>query len=105
MDALAMASCTDETSKACMLRRIVSSTGILELKEVPKKLIVIGGGYIGLEMASVWARLGAEVTVVEYLPDIVSTMVRPGQILLCPCPSSARHLLIMLAHHSTRTPV
>ena len=38
-------------------------------------MIVIGGGYIGLEMASVWARLGSEVTVVEYLPDIVSTMV------------------------------
>ena len=43
---------------------------------MPKKLIVIGGGYIGLEMGSVWSRLGAEVTVVEYLPEIVSTMVR-----------------------------
>ena len=38
-------------------------------------MVVIGGGYIGLEMASVWSRLGSEVTVVEYLPDIVSTMV------------------------------
>ena len=100
-----MASCTDKTSKACMLRRIVSSTGILELKEVPKKLIVIGGGYIGLEMASVWARLGAEVTVVEYLPDIVSTMVSPSPALIRPCPSPAQHLLIVLAHHSDRTPV
>ena len=43
-------------------------------------MIVIGGGYIGLEMGSVWSRLGAEVTVVEYLPDIVSTMVRPRDI-------------------------
>ena len=54
----------------------MSSTGALTLKEVPKKLIVIGGGYIGLEMGSVWSRLGAEVTVVEYLPEIVSTMVQ-----------------------------
>ncbi|KAL1409928.1 dihydrolipoamide dehydrogenase precursor [Vanrija albida] len=46
--------------------RIVSSTGALSLKEVPKKMIVIGGGVIGLELGSVWARLGAEVTVVEF---------------------------------------
>ncbi|SHO76210.1 Dihydrolipoamide dehydrogenase [Malassezia sympodialis ATCC 42132] len=46
--------------------RIVSSTGALSLKEVPKKMIVIGGGVIGLEMGSVWSRLGAEVTVVEF---------------------------------------
>jgi dihydrolipoamide dehydrogenase len=55
-------------------KRIVSSTGALELKEVPKKMIVIGGGYIGLEMGSVWSRLGAEVTVVEYLDKIVPAM-------------------------------
>lgn len=53
---------------------IVSSTGALSLKSVPKKLIVIGGGYIGLEMGSVWRRLGAEVTVVEYLDRILPGM-------------------------------
>ncbi len=53
---------------------IVSSTGALSLKAVPKKMVVIGGGYIGLEMGSVWRRLGAEVTVVEYLDRIVPGM-------------------------------
>lgn len=56
--------------------RLVSSTGALSLKEIPKKMFVIGGGYIGLEMGSVWSRMGAEVTVVEFLDDIVTTMVR-----------------------------
>ncbi|THH05649.1 hypothetical protein EW145_g4640 [Phellinidium pouzarii] len=51
-------------------KKIVSSTGALELQEVPKKMIVIGGGIIGLEMGSVWSRLGAEVTVVEFLGGI-----------------------------------
>jgi dihydrolipoamide dehydrogenase len=55
-------------------KTIVSSTGALELKEVPKELVVIGGGYIGLEMGSVWRRLGANVTVVEYLDCIVPSM-------------------------------
>ena len=55
-------------------RRIVSSTGALELAEVPKHLVVVGGGYIGLEMGSVWRRLGAEVTVVEFLDRITPTM-------------------------------
>ncbi|KAL3508212.1 hypothetical protein ACH5RR_033594 [Cinchona calisaya] len=55
-------------------KRIVSSTGALSLSEVPKKLVVIGAGYIGLEMGSVWGRLGSEVTVVEFAPDIVPTM-------------------------------
>lgn len=55
-------------------KRIVSSTGALALSEVPKSMIVIGGGYIGLEMGSVWRRLGAEVTVVEYLDQIVPAM-------------------------------
>jgi NADPH-dependent 2,4-dienoyl-CoA reductase/sulfur reductase-like enzyme len=55
--------------------RIVSSTGALTLKKVPESLIVIGGGYIGLEMGSVWARLGTKVTVVEYLDNIVPSMV------------------------------
>jgi len=52
-------------------KKIVSSTGALELKKVPKKLLVIGGGVIGLELGSVWRRLGAEVTVVEYMPTIM----------------------------------
>ena len=51
--------------------KIVSSTGALELKEVPKKLAVIGGGVIGLEMGTVWKRLGSEVTVIEFLDEIV----------------------------------
>lgn len=51
-------------------KQIVSSTGALELQKVPEKLIVIGGGIIGLEMGSVWSRLGAEVTVVEFLGAI-----------------------------------
>jgi len=51
--------------------RIVSSTGALSLKAVPKRLIVIGAGIIGLELGSVWRRLGAEVTVVEYLDRIL----------------------------------
>jgi dihydrolipoamide dehydrogenase len=55
-------------------RRIVSSTGGLELTEIPRHLVVIGGGYIGLELGSVWRRLGAEVTVVEFLDRIVPTM-------------------------------
>ena len=54
--------------------KIVSSTGALSLKTIPKKLAVIGGGVIGLEMGSVWSRLGAEVTVVEFLPHVVPSM-------------------------------
>ena len=53
---------------------IVSSTGALALKKVPKKLIVIGGGYIGLEMGSVWLRLGSEVEVIEYMDHITPGM-------------------------------
>ena len=55
-------------------KQIVSSSGALALKKVPKRMVVIGGGYIGLEMASVWSRLGAEVEVVEYLPKILPNM-------------------------------
>ncbi len=55
-------------------QRIVSSTGALSLAEVPKHLVVVGGGYIGLEMGSVWRRLGAEVTVVEFLDRITPGM-------------------------------
>jgi dihydrolipoamide dehydrogenase len=51
--------------------KIVDSTGALELPEVPKTMVVIGGGVIGLELGSVWRRLGAQVTVVEYLDQIL----------------------------------
>ncbi len=57
-------------------KNIISSTGALSLNKVPKKLAVIGGGYIGLEMGSVWSRLGAEVTVIEYLEFITPGMDR-----------------------------
>ncbi len=53
---------------------IVSSTGALELSKVPERMIVVGGGVIGLELGSVWARLGAKVTVVEYLDTILGGM-------------------------------
>ena len=55
-------------------KTIVSSTGALNLGRVPKKMIVVGGGYIGLEMGSVWSRLGAEVHVVEFLDHITPGM-------------------------------
>lgn len=54
--------------------RVVSSTGALAFKEVPKKLIVIGGGYIGLELGSVWCRVGSEVEVVEFQDKIIPNM-------------------------------
>jgi len=57
-------------------KRIVSSTGALALDRVPDQLVVIGGGYIGLELGSVWQRLGAKVTVVEVLDHIVPNMDR-----------------------------
>ena len=57
-------------------KNIISSTGALSLKSVPKKLAVIGGGYIGLEMGSVWSRLGSDVTVIEYLDHITPGMDR-----------------------------
>ena len=53
---------------------IVSSTGALKLEQVPKKMVVVGGGYIGLEMGSVWSRLGSEVHVVEFLDHITPGM-------------------------------
>ena len=59
-------------------KRIVTSTEALEFKTVPKHLGIVGGGYIGLELGSVWLRLGAKVTVVEMLPQIASTM--DGQV-------------------------
>jgi dihydrolipoamide dehydrogenase len=54
--------------------RIVSSTGALKLAKVPEKMVVIGGGIIGLEMGSVWSRLGAKVEVIEFLDSIVPAM-------------------------------
>ena len=57
-------------------KTIVSSTGALVLEKVPKKLVVIGAGYIGLEMGSVWLRLGSEVHVVEFLDHITPGMDR-----------------------------
>ncbi len=53
---------------------IVSSTGALKLEKVPNKMVVVGGGYIGLEMGSVWSRLGAKVDVVEFLDHITPGM-------------------------------
>ena len=57
-------------------KNILSSTGALSLSKVPKELVVIGGGYIGLEMGSVWSRLGSNVTVLEYLEYITPGMDR-----------------------------
>ena len=54
--------------------RIVDSTGALEFEEVPEHLVVIGAGVIGLELGSVWARLGSKVTVLEWLPTILAGM-------------------------------
>jgi dihydrolipoamide dehydrogenase len=54
--------------------RIISSTEALELKEIPKHLIVIGGGVIGMELGSVYARIGSKVTVVEFLDSLIPTM-------------------------------
>jgi dihydrolipoamide dehydrogenase len=55
-------------------KRIVSSTGALSLSKVPEHFVVVGGGYIGLEMGSVWLRLGSKVTVVEFLDQVLPNM-------------------------------
>jgi dihydrolipoamide dehydrogenase len=55
-------------------KRIISSTEALELKDLPKHLIVIGGGVIGMELGSVFARIGSKVTVVEFLDSLIPTM-------------------------------
>ena len=57
-------------------KRIITSTEALELKEVPKQMLLVGGGVIGLELGSVYARLGAKVTVIEYADSIIPTMDR-----------------------------
>lgn len=54
--------------------RVVSSTGALELEEVPDEMVVVGGGVIGLELGSVWSRLGSKVTVIEFTDNIVPGM-------------------------------
>jgi len=56
--------------------KILSSTGALSISKLPSKMIVVGGGYIGLEMGSVWSRLGTEVTVIEFLDHITPGMDR-----------------------------
>jgi dihydrolipoamide dehydrogenase len=55
-------------------KKVVSSTGALSLSKVPERMVVVGGGYIGLEMGSVWQRLGSKVTVVEFMDRIVPAM-------------------------------
>lgn len=55
-------------------QRVIDSTGALALEEVPRRLVVIGGGYIGLELGMVYAKFGSKVTVVEALPSILATM-------------------------------
>ena len=57
-------------------KNIISSTGAISLEKVSKSMVVIGGGYIGLEMGSVWSRLGSDVTVIEYLDHITPGMDR-----------------------------
>ena len=57
-------------------KKIISSTGALSLKSVPKKMLVVGAGYIGLEMGSVWSRLGSEVHIIEFLNHITPGMDR-----------------------------
>ena len=57
-------------------KNVISSTGALSLEQVPKNLVVIGGGYIGLEMGSVWSRLGSNVSVIEFLDHITPGMDR-----------------------------
>ena len=57
-------------------KQVVTSTGALSLAKVPKHLVVIGGGVIGLELGSVWARFGTKVTVVEFFDRILPTKLR-----------------------------
>ena len=70
-------------------KKIVTSTGALELKEVPKKMMVIGAGIIGLEMGTVWRRLGSDVDVIEYLPRILPGMDNDCLLYTSPSPRDA----------------
>jgi dihydrolipoamide dehydrogenase len=63
-------------------KNIISSTEALELTELPKRMILVGGGYIGVEMASVWSRLGTEVIVLEFLPNILMASDREMALAL-----------------------
>lgn len=63
-------------------KKIVSSTGALALDSIPKELLVVGGGVIGLEMGSVWARLGSKVTVIEFADKICSMMDQDAMTVL-----------------------
>jgi dihydrolipoamide dehydrogenase len=63
-------------------KHILSSTEALALTELPRRMIVVGGGYIGVEMGSVWSRLGTEVTILEFLPNILSTSDREMALAL-----------------------
>jgi dihydrolipoamide dehydrogenase len=73
--------------------RIVDSTGALVLSSVPAHMVVVGGGVIGLEMGSVWRRLGSKITVVEYLDRIVPGVRRNER----PVVRAAAHALLWLA--------
>lgn len=95
-------------------QQIVSSTGALELQKVPEKMVVIGGGIIGLEMGSVWSRLGAEVTVVEFLGGIGGAgideeiayvdLLTLGALLIVCAGKHSRRLLLSKALNSSSTP-
>ena len=78
--------------------KVAGATGALALPKVPKKLIVIGAGYIGLELGTVWARLGAEVEVIEFLPRSCPCLIQNGQAPNIPatqlCPTFLVSLLI-----------
>jgi dihydrolipoamide dehydrogenase len=75
-------------------KSVVTSTGALDLTAVPKKMVVIGAGVIGLEMGSVWRRLGAEVTVIEFLDRITPGACSRGAIQHTDCtPSRHTHTL------------
>ena len=74
---------------------VVTSTGALELGKIPKKLVVIGAGVIGLELGSVWARLGAQVTILEAMHDFLFMADREGdQAAGRACPAGGSSPLI-----------
>src|SRR5699024_1870147 len=62
--------------------RILDSTGALALEDVPKKLVVIGGGYIGTELGSAYANFGTEVTILEVTPDILGSFEKQMTLLV-----------------------
>jgi len=85
-------------------KQIVTSTGALSLRSIPKSMLVIGGGYIGLEMGSVWSRLGTKITVVEKLDRIVPNM--DGEIAIQFMKSLQKQgLTFKLSHKVTGTKV